>query len=85
MIGQKLDLVDQASELVDEEMGRMKYETKILNDDLMIEMLYIVIQKGDMFDLRSVNFHTVRHRSLEFKNVYIYQCVKIVAVVKYLF
>ena len=67
MIGQKLDLVDQASEPVGEEMGRMKYVTKILSDDLMIEMMYIVIQMGNMFDLKTVNFHTEWHRSLEYK------------------
>jgi hypothetical protein len=45
MIGQKSIHVDQVSEPVDEEMGRMMCEMKILNDDLKLELNHIGFQK----------------------------------------
>ena len=64
MIGQKYDLVDQVSEPVDEEMGRMTYVTKILNGELRIEQMYTESLMENTIDRKTMNLVAVKCRSL---------------------
>ena len=64
MIGQKYDPVDQVSEPVDEEMGRMTYVTKILNGELRIEQMYTESLMENTIDRKTMNLVAVKCRSL---------------------